>query len=759
MFTQISKFLGQIKFSHQFSNTKPTQLLQKKFRPLLESLEERLTPASGIFKNQVSNLYQIVLHRAADQDGLRHFTSLLEQGRSLTQVSLDLFSSNERNTLMVREYYKSLLNRSPDKKGLDTFVAAADRGLSEKDVVASFVASPEFSGGLNNKQFVSEMYYVILNRKADPAGLNAFSGLLESGKTRGQVAKALLDNPEFSGRVVNNVYSNLLGRNAQLNEAKGWTVEFARPSVDIRNLVAKFSGSDEGKSRLGTAELGTKLSTDFWWQDFVGISLNAARQSLQQTSNSFQSLIIQRNTAVKANNEIQIRNIDTVLGKIDAKRYQALAHVVLADNPTAKEVNREAHIFSVPVPGDGHGANIGYSSPLVAWHAENLSPINGQFKDLSLGIYPDQKFITSNQTLAGSSNWSSFYPYTGDYDYSEEWDIKAPDANTAAGWAVTAILNWAVGQSQTTQPNFEFWRLRINYKKPDGTSTNGVWTPARLLAAVNDPAEQEQMKAELMALDGGRISINFRALLNDGRFTHMQKVIGLHAYAPSGESLFDSEIPYPYLLDGDILFNDSDTFFRSQIISGEFQEIYVFGLPSPIDPELLGEYASTMARLVDKETTKDQRYLKAANRSFAYFRAIGNIEGMEAIKPVYTTNYSLMNQRMQMLDTIADALDPKFPSMILTAAKAREQMLSAANDITSLENGSLAATLRGLAARVEGINGISSFLKPDSQLAAELQDFAEITLTEAINTQVKGIILPVIEKYLSPFLTKTRSPA
>ena len=758
MWSNITKFFGSTFISH-VSRKKPKSLLSKNGGLNLESLESRLTPTAGIFENQISNLYQIILHRSPDQGGLNHFSSLLEQGRPLTQVALDLFSSHERHTLMVEGYYRSLLNRAPDKQGLSNFVAAADKGLSEKDIIASFVAAPELTGSLNNKQFVSEIYYIILNRKADASGLNAFSGLLDNGKTRAQVAKGLLDNPEFSARVVNNLYKNFLGRNGAPGESLPWTSEFARAGVDLKNIVSKIAGSNEGKTRLATPEFAGKLSKDFWWQDFVGISLDAARQSLQNSSGEFQSLIIQRNAAIKASNSAQIAKIDRVLGKMDDSRYQALTHVALAENPTAREANRADHLLSVPVPGGENGVVNGYCSPLVAWNALNLSPINGQFKGLSLGIYPNQKFITSNQSLAGSSNWSSFYPYPGDYDCSEEWDINAPDAHTAAGYAVDAILNWAVGQSQNTKPNFEFWRLRINYKKPDGTSTNGVWTPERLLAAVNNPAEQEEMKTELMALSGGRISINFRAILDDGRFTHMQKVIGLHAFGPNGESLIDSEIPYPDLLDGDNLKDDFQTYFRSQIISGEFQEIFVFGKPSPIDPQLIGEYATTMSRLVDKEVTKDQRYLKAANRAFAYLRAIGNIEGLEAIKPVYTSNYSLMNQRMQMLDTLAGALDPEFPSRIWTAAKAREQILGAANDIKSLENGTLANTLIGFAGRVEGINGLDSPLKPDAQLSSDLENFAEGRLTVAINSQVQGIILPVIEKYLSPFLTQVTKPA
>ena len=250
----------------------------------------------------------------------------------------------------------------------------------------------------------------------------------------------------------------------------------------------------------------------------------------------------------------------------------------------------------------------------------------------------------------------------------------------------------------------------------------------------------------------------------------MQKVLGVHALNPAdltGDPFFESEVPFPELLDGDLVSTstDEEPFFRSQQISAPFQEIFTVGTPSSIDPQGLGDYASLMRKLALKEVGRDEdgnlivgdpnrRYLKAANRAYSYLRTIGNIQAMNQLKPLYSTAFSIMNQRMQMLELLADrALDEDFPSRIITAAKAKEQVEGAARDILPLR-GNLSRDLRAIAAQFQGRGldpaDLSQPLKPNDDLAAQLEAVVE-RIGDALDVAVKNRVEPIITKFVIPF--------
>jgi formylglycine-generating enzyme required for sulfatase activity len=501
-------------------------------------------------------------------------------------------------------------------------------------------------------------------------------------------------------------------------------------------------------------------------------TLEAARNTVQQISTEMGQVLRERREAEK--NGQPVVAFDARLKELEAKRYPALKQVVQAENPTAFEANAKKMQFFVPVPGAPSGTVNGRAGILVAWHARNLDPINGQFMGYSRGAGPDpSKIDFSNQSLAGSSNWSSFYPYPGDYDCSEEWGItKAPNASTAADRVVEELIKFGEYHQTKQFPNFELARLGIRWVDP-ATGARGrpdAWNLEQLVGARTNAATREEIKKAVLNLRGGRVVFNFYVLLNDGRLTHMQKVLGVLALNPAdpkGAAFFTAEVPFPELLDGSPDSTDGDLppFFRSQQISANFQEIFTVKLASEVDPQGLGEYASLMRTLALKEVGLDQdgnplpgntdrRYLKAANRAFSYLRTIGNIQAMDELKPVYQTKFLLMNQRQQMLELLAErALDPRFPSRIITAAKAKEQAEGAANDIQSLDP-ALSARLREIASKFRGRgtdpNNLTQPLQTDAALAKELETLTS-DISNALDAAVATMVKPVIDRYVVPF--------
>jgi len=509
------------------------------------------------------------------------------------------------------------------------------------------------------------------------------------------------------------------------------------------------------------------LSVALGW----GQSLEESRRFVQGVSDEMAEVLRERRVADK--NGQSVDPFDVRLEALEAKRYPALRQVVLAENPTASEVDAAMMQFSLPVLGAPGGPVTALAGVTVAWNALFLDPINGQFMGFSRGEGPDPARINSNQSLAGSSNWSSFYPYPGDYDCSEEWDIlTAPDASTAADWVVEELISFGEYHQTNQFSNFELARLGIRWTDPvtGGRGRPDGWNLTELVGARTDALTRGEIKNAILNLDGGRVVFNFYVLLDSGRLTHMQKVLGVHALDPanlSGDPFFESEVPYAELLDGDLVSTstDEEPFFRSQQISAPFQEIFTVGTPSSIDPQGLGDYASLMRKLALKEVGRDEdgnliagdpnrRYLKAANRAYSYLRTIGNIQAMNQLKPLYSTTFSLMNQRMQMLELLADrALDEDFPSRIITAAKAKEQVEGAARDILPLR-GNLSRDLRAIAAQFQGrgLNpaDLSQPLKPNDDLAAQLEAVVE-RIGDALDLAVKSRVEPIITRFVIPF--------
>jgi uncharacterized delta-60 repeat protein len=78
--------------------------------------------------------------------------------------------------------------------------------------------------GTVHQQFVSQVYFDLLQRPVDPAGLSHWSGLLDSGQeTAEQVARAIEQSPEYEQLVVNQLYCEYLHRVADPGGLAGWT--------------------------------------------------------------------------------------------------------------------------------------------------------------------------------------------------------------------------------------------------------------------------------------------------------------------------------------------------------------------------------------------------------------------------------------------------------------------------------------------------------------------------------------------------------
>jgi hypothetical protein len=155
----------------------------------------------------VTLLYNNVLHRAADSEGLNSWVRALEGGASRGDIVLGFSESPEnieltrssieqglwlpdKEAAQVARLYDATLDRLPDAFGLGGWISALENGMTLTQVAQGFTDSAEFQqkyGTLDNVGFVSQLYRNVLDREPDAGGLNAWVGELEGGKSRADV--------------------------------------------------------------------------------------------------------------------------------------------------------------------------------------------------------------------------------------------------------------------------------------------------------------------------------------------------------------------------------------------------------------------------------------------------------------------------------------------------------------------------------------------------------------------------------------------
>ncbi|MGF1598276.1 MAG: DUF4214 domain-containing protein [Acidimicrobiales bacterium] len=121
---------------------------------------------------RIDAMYRDVLGRPADEEGRRYWVGEVGRGLSLQRVGVFFYGSEEyvaaagSPTAYVTRLYDRLLGRSVDQEGLSYWVGQLSSGRARAtDVAAGFYASPESRRGR-----VVELYREVLGRDPDQSG-------------------------------------------------------------------------------------------------------------------------------------------------------------------------------------------------------------------------------------------------------------------------------------------------------------------------------------------------------------------------------------------------------------------------------------------------------------------------------------------------------------------------------------------------------------------------------------------------------------
>ncbi|MGH7192917.1 MAG: DUF4214 domain-containing protein, partial [Candidatus Saccharimonadales bacterium] len=147
---------------------------------------------------------------------------------------------------IVGQAYERYIGREADEAGLKYWVGRMQAGLSEEQLDAAFIGSPEYvrDHGGSDPAWVAGMYHDLLNRAPDAQGLQYWTARLHSGESHYNVALGFSASAEREALVIDGDYRTLLGRPASHAELVSWTNQL-ETGVRRDALVAALIGSAE----------------------------------------------------------------------------------------------------------------------------------------------------------------------------------------------------------------------------------------------------------------------------------------------------------------------------------------------------------------------------------------------------------------------------------------------------------------------------------------------------------------------------------
>jgi hypothetical protein len=392
--------------------------------------------------------------------------------------------------------------------------------------------------------------------------------------------------------------------------------------------------------------------------------------------------------------------------------------------------------------------NIKWDAP-VFW---NLTPVSQSAFTLGEDIasrpanvqLPGGVKLETRLGLGGSSIQGRVQSYPGDIDFSERFEVKAPNSKVAAVGVANTIKEFLVRTRNNSE--LEFQELYIISTLKDGLERQKMTLSYDEI--VNDPIKFDQLVTILQNLDEGNINTFWRAKADGNRFIKISKILDITAKKDTGEEVLFSTKPTvdPFIQE----ITGEDDFFLTRLSGAEYQAAFLVE-PREIPSEKLSQYALDRRKDALKLTdSRNPKYLKAAKRAFNYLLAIGNANAMDAVQPIFATPEARVNQEVAVMEAIQSALDTRrLATRIIKVGEARTMLNNAAQTIEdSLAAANIAAQLRQLATDLPGNS--SDLLRQNGSLSIRLAGVIDETET-LINQGLEADVRLMINTYVRPY--------
>ena len=154
-------------------------------------------------------LYFSFFNRIPDYGGLTFQINAFRAGTPLEVIAQNFYNSPEftntygalNNDQYINLVYQNVLGRAPDPDGYTFYLTHLNNGtLTKGEMMIGFSESPEFQALTSNEAFVVGVYVGMLKRTPEPAGLDFYLDLLESGTPRSAIIPGFYNSPEYRSR-------------------------------------------------------------------------------------------------------------------------------------------------------------------------------------------------------------------------------------------------------------------------------------------------------------------------------------------------------------------------------------------------------------------------------------------------------------------------------------------------------------------------------------------------------------------------------
>jgi hypothetical protein len=151
--------------------------------------------------------YITALNRDPDYAGFTYWTNQLKQGVTqltmlntfITSAEFTAIYGSTTNTQFVTLVYQNVLNRAPDTNGLNYWVGQLNGGVSRGSVLQSFANGAEYQTLSNNRTIADIAYLGLLRRTPDVAGRQFWTDELNLGISPLALLQAFITSAEFIG--------------------------------------------------------------------------------------------------------------------------------------------------------------------------------------------------------------------------------------------------------------------------------------------------------------------------------------------------------------------------------------------------------------------------------------------------------------------------------------------------------------------------------------------------------------------------------
>lgn len=260
--------------------------------PLMVRAEE------NSLEKQIQSVYKLLLGRDVDSEGLAYWQGKIEAGENslATMIDVVLASDEYKNRFSqfvgeykkyyeynIKELYQIMLGREADAEGLDYWVEKVTSGENSLGTLAFCVVdSDEFKMKSGNdakqksiEEQIREIYQKMLNREPDDEGFKYWIENILSGKdTIGTLASCIAASEEYKKlnesneignrekieKQIGEMYETMLGRAPDEEGLKYWTEKILSGENSLATLASSIADSDEYKKRKGEANEELKRS-------------------------------------------------------------------------------------------------------------------------------------------------------------------------------------------------------------------------------------------------------------------------------------------------------------------------------------------------------------------------------------------------------------------------------------------------------------------------------------------------------------------